>query len=56
MPLVRRIVKVGNARAVTLPKDWLDYWERQLREPIKEVGMQVNKKLIIEPFLPDRRV
>jgi hypothetical protein len=46
------VVQVGTARAVTLPKSWLDYIERETGQPIKEVTMEVDGKLTIEPILP----
>lgn len=53
MPLIQKVIQVGDSRAVTIPKSWLAYYERQSGEIIKEVSVEVNDKLIIRPILKD---
>ena len=53
MPLIQRIIQVGDSRAVTIPKSWLRYYEKQIGETIKEVAVEVNGKLTIRPILKE---
>lgn len=50
MPLVRRVIDLGDSKAVTIPSTWLKYYEKLLGRPIKEVAIEVNKALIITPL------
>ncbi len=47
MPIIRRLVKVGNSRMVTIPPDWLEYYERQSGHPVEEVLMELNGEITI---------
>jgi len=49
MPLLRKVIKIGSGKAVVLPKDWLDYWERRLGHEIREVEVEVNGHIVIRP-------
>jgi len=51
MPLVRRIIGVGDSRAVTLPSDWLKFAEDKAGQAINEVLMEVNGAIRIELFI-----
>lgn len=55
MPLIQKVIQVGDSRAVTIPKSWLAYYERQSGQTIKEVSVEVNGKLIIKPILPKEK-
>jgi len=53
MPMIRKVISLGRARGVSLPKGWLDYYADLRGEPIKEVLMEVAGDLIvIQPRLP----
>jgi antitoxin component of MazEF toxin-antitoxin module len=54
MPIIRKILKVGNSKAVSLPKSWLEFYERDNGLEIKEVAIEVDKVLIITPILPKK--
>jgi len=54
MPLIRKIVRIGNAKAITIPKGWLVYWQRKTNAPIVEVGIEVDGTLIVTPILPEK--
>ncbi len=47
MPIIRKLVKVGNSRMVTIPPDWLAYYERQTGQPVEEVLMELNGQITI---------
>jgi len=51
MPLIQRVIQVGDSRAITIPKSWLVYYERQSGQRIREVVVEVNGKLTIRPIL-----
>jgi antitoxin component of MazEF toxin-antitoxin module len=55
IPLIRKIVQVGNAKAITIPKGWLVYWQRKTNTPIVEVGIEVDGTLIVTPILPIKK-
>jgi len=47
MPIIRKLIKVGDSRAVTIPPSWLEYYEKQRGEPIEEVFMELNGEIKI---------
>ena len=51
MPLVRKVMKVGSVRAVSLPADWLRWIERESGQPLKEVLLEVGDAIIVTPLL-----
>jgi antitoxin component of MazEF toxin-antitoxin module len=53
VPLIQKIIQVGDSRAVTIPKSWLVYYERQSGQRINEVAVEVNGKLTIRPILKE---
>ena len=53
MPLVQKVIQVGDSRAVTIPKSWLAYYERKSGQTIREVAVEVNGKLTIRPILKE---
>jgi hypothetical protein len=51
-PIIRKVIKAGpNSFAVTLPKTWLDFLERQTGVRVTEVALEVDGKITIEPLL-----
>ena len=51
MPILKKIIQVGNAKAVTLPSQWLDWLERETGSEPKEVLMEVDEVLKIIPIV-----
>jgi antitoxin component of MazEF toxin-antitoxin module len=49
MPITRKVIQVGEARAVSLPKSWIENLEEQLGHPLTEVLMDVNDEIKIRP-------
>lgn len=47
MPLKRRLIKVGNSRAVVIPPDWLKYYEEKAGQPIKNILMELDNVITI---------
>lgn len=52
MPLIRKVIQVGTSKAVSLPKSWLELIERKTGKTIKEVAVEVDGVLTIQPILP----
>jgi len=55
VPIVRKVIDVGNSKAVCLPKGWLEYLEKQHGRAIKEVAIEVDRVLKIAPILPRKK-
>ena len=61
MPLKRKLIKVGNSKAVVVPADWLRYYEGRTGQPIEDVLLEVNNVITVavedkrpsEPQKPD---
>jgi len=54
LPIIRKVLQHGNSRAVSLPKSWLDLIERETGKTIKEVTVEVNGVLTIQPIIPKK--
>jgi len=50
---LRKIIRVGNSQAVTIPKPWLSYYERKNGKKVTKVIVESNGNLIIHPILKD---
>lgn len=48
----KKLVKVGDSRAIIIPNSYLDYW-RLKGKNIVGFELVVNKKLILAPILED---
>ncbi len=47
MPLKRKLIKVGDSRAVILPADWLRYYEGKTGREIENVLLEVNNVITL---------
>ena len=51
MPLIRKVLEVGNSRAVTSPKTWLDFYEKESGVKITHVCLETDgPKIILYPY------
>jgi len=51
LPLLRKLTRIGNSRFVSLPADWLAFYEREFGEEIKEVAITMEGRfLTISPY------
>jgi antitoxin component of MazEF toxin-antitoxin module len=55
MPIIRKIIGCGTSKVVSIPKSWLEYWQRETGQEITEVAVEVNKVLIISPYLKEKQ-
>lgn len=45
---------MGDSKAVTIPKSWLELVERETGQKITEVAIEVDNALIVTPILPKK--
>ena len=50
MPIIRKLIDVGRSKAVTIPKSWLEYSEKEAGKQIEALAMEINKVLTIKPI------
>jgi hypothetical protein len=50
MPLIQKIIQIGDSKAITIPKSWLEYYERKTGESITEVRVEITDSLVILPM------
>lgn len=55
MPIVRKIMNLRTARAICLPKSWLEFYENENGCRITEVAIEVNSVLKVSPILPKEK-
>jgi antitoxin component of MazEF toxin-antitoxin module len=55
MPMIRKLTTIGDSRGVTLPKSWIEYYEKESGCKITEVAMEVNAVIIIRPVLKKQK-
>jgi antitoxin component of MazEF toxin-antitoxin module len=46
----RKIIKIGDSRAITLPKEWMKMVEEQIGGQLEAVAMTVDSKLALYPM------
>lgn len=56
MPIIRKVIEVGNSKGITLPSSWLEFLERETGVEIIEVAVEVDKVLTIAPIIPKKEV
>lgn len=49
MPIIRKIVPIGNSRAVTLPKSWLENAEEEAGKKIIAIALEVDNVITLQP-------
>ena len=55
MPLVRKVFEIGNSKAITLPKSWFAFHEKETGQKIAEVAIEVDGILRVEPILEKKK-
>ncbi len=53
MPIIRKLIPLGASKAMTLPKTWLEYFEKELGRPIKFVAIEVDKELKVITYISE---
>ena len=47
MPSKKRLIRVGNSRAVVIPPGWLRYYEEKAGQPVNNVLMELDNVITI---------
>lgn len=55
MPELRKIIKVGRGKMVSIPVKWLTFYERTLGIKISEVTVEIDGELKIRPYVPMKK-
>jgi len=50
-PIIRKIFQIGNSKAICIPKDWIEYYEKEYSSHIEAVAIEVNRILKIKPII-----
>ena len=50
MPIIRKVIKVGNSKAVTFPASWIEFYESETGQELREVAVEVDGSLTISPI------
>ena len=53
MPIIRKVIQVGDSKAISIPKSWLEYYEKESGQKIESVAMEVNSVLTIKPIFTE---
>lgn len=56
MPIIRKVLEIGNSKAVTIPKSWFEFIEKESGKKITELAIEVDRVLTISPILPKKEV
>lgn len=49
MPILKRLIKINESKAVVIPYNYFEYYRRKGKE-IHEVSLEINEKIIITPI------
>jgi antitoxin component of MazEF toxin-antitoxin module len=50
LPIIKKLIVVGDSKAVTIPATWLQFAEEQKHKKIVAIAMEINGKLILSPI------
>jgi antitoxin component of MazEF toxin-antitoxin module len=50
MPIIRKILKVGDSKAITIPKSWIENAEQAVGKKIIAIAMEVDRVITLEPI------
>jgi hypothetical protein len=61
MPILKKVFRVGgsqgqDSRGIVLPKDWLEWIERETGQPLKEVLIEIGRNLVIIPYIEGKPI
>jgi len=51
--MLRKLVTIGDSKAVIIPAEYLSYYEKIKGKKIKQVGIKIDEKIIIDPIFKD---
>lgn len=51
MPEIRKLIKVGDSKGITIPAKWLEYQEKKSGFRIDQILLEINGELKIKPYI-----
>jgi antitoxin component of MazEF toxin-antitoxin module len=51
LPIIRKVIKAGESRVLTLPASWLAFHEEESGQRITRCSVEVDGALTIRPIL-----
>ncbi len=56
MPIIRKILNVGDSKAITIPKSWIQSAEENAGKKVVALALEVNRVITLEPvFAKDKK-
>jgi antitoxin component of MazEF toxin-antitoxin module len=55
MPIIRKILNVGDSKAVTIPKSWIESAEEDSGKKVVALSMEVNGSIILQPVFEKKK-
>jgi hypothetical protein len=49
MPIIRKILNIGDSKAVTLPKSWIENAEEGAGLKVIALALEVNGSIVLQP-------
>jgi antitoxin component of MazEF toxin-antitoxin module len=49
MPIIRKLVKVGESKGITIPKSWIESAEGEAEKKIVAIALEVDKVITLSP-------
>ncbi|RLI19439.1 hypothetical protein DRO54_08470 [Candidatus Bathyarchaeota archaeon] len=56
MPIIRKVIELGNSKVVALPKSWVNFYEQEAGVRVELVAIEVNEELKIRPYIPKKKM
>jgi antitoxin component of MazEF toxin-antitoxin module len=54
MPIIRKVLKLGHSKAITIPLSWFEFFERESGENIREVSIEIDRVLTVQPIVKNK--
>lgn len=56
MPIIRKILNVGDSKAITIPKSWIESAEENAGKKIVALALEVDRVITLQPiFAKDKK-
>jgi len=49
MPIIRRIIDIGNSKAITIPKSWITNAEDEAGKKVIALALEVDGSITLQP-------
>ena len=56
MPIIRKILNVGDSKAITIPKSWIESAEENAGKKIIAIALEIDRVITLQPvFAKDEK-